>query len=224
MTFAIVLILTVVACGVLRNALKEYPLAFYIAAIALDALFIAGSTFGLPRDVWAVLFVLVQKCMLSMALFVVVMYIGVFRKDSRVAQWFKPVRAQLSIVAWILALGHMSVYIVSYVPRLVAGGPININVAGSFVLAIVLFLLLLLLGITSFEAVKHRMKAENWRKLQRLAYPFFFLVYAHILLMLLPSALHGGIASSVSVAVYSIVFVGYAILRLRRAAKDKSPV
>ena len=40
-------------------------------------------------------------------------------------------------------------------------------------------------------------------------------------LMLLPSALHGGLAAQASVAVYSVVFVGYALCRVGRALADK---
>ena len=42
-----------------------------------------------------------------------------------------------------------------------------------------------------------------------------------LLLMLLPSALHGGLAAQASVAVYSVVFVGYALCRVGRALADK---
>ena len=81
--------------------------------------------------------------------------------------------------------------------------------------------LLLALGVTSFNAVKKRMKTESWKRLQRLAYAFFALVYVHLLLMLLPSALHGGQVAQASVAVYSVVFVAYFVLRVARALLDR---
>ena len=95
------------------------------------------------------------------------------------------------------------------------------NVTVAFGLAIVLFVLLLVLGVTSFNMVKKRMKTESWKRLQRLSYVFFALVYAHLLLMLLPSALHGAAAPQANVAVYSVVFVGYFVLRLVRFALDR---
>lgn len=42
------------------------------------------------------------------------------------------------------------------------------------------------------------MSTASWKKVQKLAYPFFGLVYVHLLLMLLPSALHGGLAAQAS--------------------------
>ena len=75
--------------------------------------------------------------------------------------------------------------------------------------------------MTSFAFVKRQMSTASWKKVQKLAYPFFGLVYVHLLLMLLPSALHGGLAAQASVAVYSVVFVGYALCRVGRALADK---
>lgn len=221
MTFAIVLACTVAACFALRNPLKACPTAFYALAIAVDVAFVAGTFWGLPRDVWSVLFVLIQKCLLPLALFVVVMYIGALPRETRPCRWLKAVRAELSIVAWILSLGHMAVYGATYLPRLLTGGRMDANVVASFAVAVVLLALLLVLGVTSFNAVKKRMRTETWKRVQKLAYPFFLLVYVHLLLMLAPSALHGGIAATTSVAVYSVVFAAYVVLRLVRAAKDR---
>lgn len=220
MTFAIVLVCTVAACFALRNPLKTCPTAFYVLAIAVDVVFIGGSFWGMPRGVWSVFFILIQKCLLPLALFVVVMYIGVLPRQSRPYMWLKAVRAELSIVAWILSLGHMAVYMVTYLPRLLTGGRMDLNVVASFAVAVVLLVLLLVLGVTSFNFVKKRMHTDTWKKVQKLAYPFFLLVYVHLLLMLAPSALHGGIAATTSVAVYSVVFLAYIALRSVRAVKD----
>lgn len=221
MTFALILVVTVAATFALRNPIKKWPVLFYVLAVLVDVLFVAGSFLELPRPLWSVLFLLVQKCTLSLALFIVVMYIGVFARDSKVQLWLKPIRAELSIIAWILSLGHMAVYLVSYLPRITVGGSMHDNVMVSFVVALVLFVLLLALGVTSFNVVKKRMKTESWKRLQRLAYAFFALVYVHLLLMLLPSALHGGQVAQVSVAVYSVVSVAYFVLRVVRALLDR---
>lgn len=220
MDFAIILAVTVAACFALRNPLKACPVAFYVAAIAVDALYVYGVFFGLPRAVWSPLFVLIQKCELALALFVVVMFIGCLNREGRACRWLKPVRSELSIVAWFLSLGHMAVYLESYLPRLFGAGTVSGNVMGAFVLAIVLLVLLIVLGVTSFAFVKRRMRTDTWKKVQKLAYPFFGLVYLHLLLMLLPSALHGGLAAQTSVAVYSVVFIGYGLCRVGRALAD----
>lgn len=221
MDFAVIMAVTVAACFALRNPLKACPTAFYAVAIAVDVLYVWGVFFGLPRAVWSPLFVLVQKCELALALFVVVMFIGCLSREGRAYRWLKPVRSELSIVAWFLSLGHMAVYLESYLPRILGGGEIGGNVLGAFALAIVLLALLVVLGVTSFAFVKRQMSTASWKKVQKLAYPFFGLVYVHLLLMLLPSALHGGAAAQASVAVYSVVFVGYAFCRVGRALVDR---
>lgn len=221
MTFAIVLLCTIAACLILRKPIKRYPLLFYGLAVVVCIIFFVSDPLVVPRSVWLVFLMLIQKCMLPLALFVVVMYIGVFPSNSKPYHWLKPIRAELSIIACILALGHMVVYLQSYLPRILSGGSFGTNVMASFVISLVLFFLLLILGITSFQAVKTRMSVETWKKIQKWAYVFFFLVYVHMVLMLLPSALNGGIASVVTVGVYSIVFGVYAVLRGVRAVSDK---
>ena len=155
MDFAIILAVTIVGCFALRNPLKALPVAFYAAAIAIDVVYMYGVFFGLPRAIWSPLFVLIQKCELSLALFVVVMFIGCLNRGGRAYHWLKPVRSELSIVAWFLSLGHMAVYLESYLPRLLGGGEIGGNVMGAFVLAVVLLVLVIgLNALTGLVAAK----------------------------------------------------------------------
>lgn len=161
MTFLMVLAVTVAACLALRTPLHKWPVAFYVLAVAADVAYVIGVEGLLPRVVMGPLTLLMGKCVLSLALFVVVMYIGVFAKGSKVHQWLKPVRSELSIIACILACGHMAVYLGSYAPRL--GGTLGVNVVSALVVALALLVLLLVLGVTSFGFVK---KAYAHRRLE----------------------------------------------------------
>lgn len=221
MTFLVILACTVAACFLLRKQIHKHAIVFYALAVLIDLVFIAGSFFEMPRDVWIVFFVLIQKCTLSLALFIVVMYIGVFGKESKISHMLRPIRAELSIIAWFLSLGHMAVYLESYVPRMLSGSSFGANMMTSFVVAIILFVLLMILGITSFNFVKKNMHKDTWIKVQKLAYPFFLLTYVHLMIILAPSAMRGGEAAIVTVGVYSVVFIAYVVLRLRRAMLDK---
>ena len=214
MTLILVLAGAVAFAFACKRPIKSRPLAFYALAATLDVLFVVGSFAGLPLMLYDALFLLLHKCTLATALFAVVMYIGVFARDSRVATYLRPIRAELSIMAWLLSLGHMAIYLSSYAANLSTGLP-QTNVA------VALFALLVVLGVTSFNVVKKRLKKETWKRVQLLAYPFWGLVYVHLLLMLVPSALRGGAPAQMAVAVYSVVFVGYAVLRIRRAAVDR---
>lgn len=224
MMFVVTLLCVIALCFALRNPLKGCPAAFYALAILVDVVFLAGTMAGfaidLPRFASSGLLYLLQKCYLPLSLFAVVMFVGVLPDGSKAKQWLRPVRAELSIVAWILSLGHMTVYLISYAPRMFVGGAVVGNVAVSFVFALLLFALLLVLGVTSFDVVKKHMGKETWKRVQRLAYVFFALVYVHLLLMLMPAALNGGIAARANVVVYSVLFVGYAVLRVYRARRS----
>jgi len=218
MTFLIILICSIIACIALRNPIRRYPVLFYAIAIAIDVVYIYGVIFGMPRAIWMPFYLLIQKCTVSLALFIVVMYIGVFSRTSKFSTWLRPIRGELSIIAWFLALGHVTVYLVSYLPRIFSG--MKINVLISFCVALVILALLMVLGITSFKFVRKRMKTTTWTKIQKWAYVFFMLTYVHLLFILLPSALAGGTAATLTVCVYSVIFITYAILRIIRAQRD----
>lgn len=221
MTFISILLATIALAFALRNPLRACPWAFYGLAILLNVGYIAGIEGFLPRDVYLLFVALMGKCMLALALFVVVMFIGVFSLDSRIGRWLRPVRAELSIVAWICSLGHMAVYLASYAPRLVGGGAFAGNILFSFAVAVALLVLLLILGVTSFQIVKRAMPSPSWKRVQRLAYPFFGLVYVHLMLMLAPAAIRGGAQAQLSIAIYTLIFGSYAVLRIARALRDR---
>ena len=92
----------------------------------------------------------------------------------------------------------------------------------AFAIALGLLVLLLVLGVTSFQGVKRRMSADRWKAVQKWAYPFFGLVYVHLSLMLAPSALGGGASAQESLAVYTAVFGVYAVARIYRALAERS--
>ena len=221
MTFLLVLAVTVVASFALREPIRRWPWIFYVLALAADVAFLAASYGLLPRDVWMLLNKPMQKASIALALFAVVMYIGVFPRDSKVSHWLRPIRAQLSIIACLLIAGHMAMFLGSYVVRLFNGSVMKPNVLASFLIAVLLLVLVVVLGVTSFKVVKRHMTPKTWKNIQRWAYPFFVLAYAHVLLMLLPAAARGGANAKESIIVYSVVFGVYFVARIVRAVLDR---
>lgn len=221
MTFAVVLLVTALICCVLRNPLRKAPWLFYGLAVVFVVLYLVAGTLGLPGPVNQALLVLMNKCLLPTALFVLVMYVGVFPKGSAIRRWLQPLRTPVSIVACILVLGHMVRFIGAYAARVLGGGAVATNVLVSFAIAVVLFALLAVLGVTSFNAVRSRMGTLAWRRVQRFAYAFYALVYAHVLVMLGPAALNGGASALEGVAVYTAVFGVYGVLRVMRAVANR---
>ncbi len=221
MDFLITLACTTAACFLLRNPVKRFPVLFYVLATALDVLFLVGCFGLLPWFAWSGLLVLMRRCLLAFSLFTVVMLVGVLPAGSKARAWLAPVRGELSLVACILAAGHVGFYVASYAPRMLAGGAVEPAIAASLALALVLLALLAVLGVTSLKSVRTRMASTPWKRLQRLAYPFYLLACAHVACSLLPAALHGGTAAQTSIVAYAAVAAAYLVLRLMRFAIDR---
>lgn len=205
----------------LRPAVKRAPWAFYALAAALVFLFLARGAIQLPAIIDRPFFLMMQKAYLAFAFFVVVMFIGVFPEKSPVRTWLQPIRSELSIMGCLLVIGHIVSYLVSIGARMLANrDAYSISVQLSFLLSLLLAVLLIVLGATSFMIVRRHMRAQAWKRVQLLAYPFFLLTWVHILLYLLPPALAGSQTPLVGIIVYSAVFVAYILLRL--AARGRS--
>lgn len=168
MSFVLVLVCTTAFVWVLKTPLLKCPVAFYVLAMLLNVLYVSSAFTTYPEAMRQTLFLLMQKCTLSLAVFTVVMFIGAFRKDSVVSLALRPVRAELSILACVLALGHMVMYLMSFAPRLLNGSAIDSGFLLFFATAIALMALLLILGATSFKGVKRRMDATAWKRLQKM--------------------------------------------------------
>ncbi len=215
MNFFIVLVISLVLVLICKPLIKKHAFLFYGFALFLDILFIAHQWVPIPGILGNFVFICIQKCTLALALLVIVMYIGIFPKGTKPNTHLMPIRKELSIAACFLSLGHMAMYLSSYAPRILANfAGFPINVVASLALSLILLTLLVILGVTSFDAVKKRMSSKKWKNIQRFAYLFFGLVYFHLLLFLLPSALQGGKTAQVSVLAYSCVFGLYLVGRL----------
>lgn len=219
MIYLLIQICAVAFCLLCSRSLRRHAVWYYVGAFAVLAVFFYGEFFGLPEVVWRPLFYAIDQCMLGTALFVVVMVIGALPRDSWFSQRLRPVRGELSIFAWILCLGHL-VYL-TVIPRLVKIAltlkfAMPLTVAG-LVVSLILLVLLIVLGVTSFKCVKRHMSAKTWKAVQRWSYLFYALVYVHLMLMLWPTISTGAPKAVFTGIVYSIIFIGYAILRVRRA-------
>lgn len=225
MTYLLIQLFAVAFCLLLSRSLRRHAVWYYAGAFAVLALFFYGEFFGLPEPIWRPLFYTIDQCMLGTALFVVVMFIGAVPRNSWFSQRLRPVRGELSIFAWILCLGHL-VYL-TVIPRLVRiavtlGFAMPMAVAG-LVVALILLVLLVVLGVTSFKFVKRHMSARLWKSVQRWSYLFYALVYVHLMLMLAPVVLTGAPKAVFTAVVYSAIFLGYGVMRVRRARLDAAP-
>lgn len=222
MSFVIVLIAACAFVALAAKSIRAVPWFWYVIALGLDIVYAYGVVYDLPPAMLQVLSKVVQRGMLATALFVIVMYCGVFPQGSRVVRVVGPIRAELSIIAWILALAHCVNYLDSYIgvfPAIVA--VIGVNQFVSLILALVLSALLIVLGGTSLKAIKRRMNAATWKNIQRSSYVFFGLIYVHALFVLYPSAVKGAGEALLTLVAGGVVFALYYVLRISRYLSDK---
>ncbi|MGV8083886.1 MAG: hypothetical protein AB2L09_09695 [Coriobacteriia bacterium] len=204
--------------AVFRKPIMRFPVVFYGIAVLLDALLVLGHSYALPVFLWKYLLVFMQRCLFAQALLIIVMFVGVLSEKSRLRSLVLPIRGELSIIAALLVLGHALTYLNSYFIRVTSNQfaiPAGLMVA--FSISLILLILLALLTITSFRTVKTRMTPEHWKRVQWLAYPFFGLIYVHLVSALLQPALSGAKVAISSIGAYTLIYLAYFILRVRKA-------
>jgi DMSO/TMAO reductase YedYZ heme-binding membrane subunit len=222
MVFLVSLIVAVVLVTVLRTPIKKAPWLFYLLALILVGYYVYEYFYGTNVFIWRYLLVSVQRCSLALAFLMIVMFIGVLPDSSKLRGYFHPIRQELSILGCILAFGHIVVYINSYIMRFFAGfAATDPNIVASLIIAVLLVILLVILLVTSFTFVRRQLSPRRWKSIQRLAYPFFLVIYLHLLLLLLPSALAGVSSMIFSISLYTVLFGLYSILRLRKYTLDR---
>lgn len=203
-----------------RNTLKKYPGRFYAAAACMVGFLLGDSLLGLSVEWpdWIQDYILsaFQRGSFATSLFIVVMFMGALDKKRPAVRALFRIRAELSIVASILTFGHNLIYGWSYFPMLFTRpGDMRPEYAAASVVTIVLLMLMIPLFITSFAKVRRKMEGRSWKKLQRLAYLFYILIYVHVLILFIPRWNLGGNYVS-GILAYTAVYAVYTTLRLRK--------
>lgn len=206
-------------CG---KVLKAHPAPFYIGAAGLSAL-VTGLYWAAPAFLSLHLRSRLPLLLgaLGTALFIFVMYAGAMPNGHPLMKKVMPIRGELSIFACLLTLGHNLSYGKNYLtPGYLFSGPVSATKAAAWV-SVVSILLMLVLTVTSFKAVRRRFQPKKWKALQRWAYLFYALVYVHVLLMSIPSMLKGRTSYTINLLVYSLVYLSYAVCRIQKAVLMK---
>jgi DMSO/TMAO reductase YedYZ heme-binding membrane subunit/uncharacterized protein with FMN-binding domain len=214
------MVLAALFVGLCAKPLKQHPVPFYLAAAVLSLTVFGCAAGGVVFPAWFQNWVwpVFSRSGLATALWVVVMWTGALPNGSKLIRQIMPIRGELSILAAILTLGHNAAYGRTYF-RFLFTNPSRLpaNQLLAAVCSLVMICIMLPLFVTSFKSVRKKMKASNWKKLQRLAYGFYALLYVHVMLLTVPYALAGRGGYLLNVLVYSAVFLGYAICRVLKA-------
>lgn len=223
MLFIISLLIALFTAFILNKQLKRRPVIFYVAAAVLTAASIVAAQSDITinnsfvRDNVLGMF---SRGALGAAFWAVVMFTGALPNGSAPIKKLMPIRGELSITAAVLTLSHIVTFGMRYVSSLINGrtgsGGAFRDFVITFVLSAAMTLIMVPLTVMSFKAVRKKMDAKTWKKIQRFAYLFYAMIYIHIMVLFVPKAQKGREGYFLSVLVYSAVFIGYAVLRLRK--------
>ena len=207
----------------LKDSLKKHAGIYYIGAAVISiAVFLIGFL-PMPLFVKNNILGIFAKGSLGTAMFVAVMYAGALRKGSKLIAPLMKIRGELSITAAILVLCHNFTYGMTYFKMLfIKPAALSATQLTAAIISIILITIMLVLTVTSFQAVRKKMKAKKWKQLQRTAYVFYGLMYVHIMLINIPYARLGIGTYIANVVIYSIVFLGYAAMRIAKAVSVKA--
>ena len=207
----------------LKDSLKKHAGIYYIGAAVISiAVFLIGFL-SMPLFVKNNILGIFAKGSLGTAMFVAVMYAGALPKGSKLIAPLMKIRGELSITAAILVLCHNFTYGMTYFKMLfIKPAALSATQLTAAIISLVLIIIMLVLTVTSFQAVRKKMQAKKWKQLQRTAYVFYGLMYVHIMLINIPYARLGLGMYIANVVIYSIVFLGYAAMRIAKAVSVKA--
>ncbi|MBM7836231.1 ferric reductase-like transmembrane domain-containing protein [Clostridium sardiniense] len=218
----IISILILSALGFFLNKqIKSHANILYLISALIAIFFITYSRMKLniyfPEFVNKYLISIFSRGTISLALFTIVMYTGALSRSLTITKRFMSIRAELSIIACILTLGHNILYGFYYFPVLFTN-PSSLSTYKliATLMTIVMICLMIPLMVTSFPSVRRKMPYNKWKKIQRSAYVFYGLIYIHIMLLFIPKIQKGKLSD---VLIYSFVFLMYYILRIHKHIK-----
>lgn len=159
--------------------------------------------------------------LISVSFFILVMYAGALNSKWTITKKLRSIRAELAILGSILMLPHGIIYFIRFLilklPKIISEGTFPILYFAYIGIGIIGFIVMMPLFITSLRKVRRKMQGQQWKRLQRWAYLFYFLTYVHILLILLNEKEIDWLRLST----YTIIFASYMSLRL---LKNKNSV
>lgn len=217
MLFLIALILAICFALFLGKPLKKCPIAFYAAAVIISAAVAIFNFRGVPAFVSNYIIALFSRGAFAAGLWAVIMWTGALPNGSKAIKKLMPIRGELSIFAALLTLGHNIGFGKTYFVRMfIAPSSMSAGQIAAGIISIIMLAIMLPLTVMSFPNVRKKMKPKTWKKIQRSAYVFYALIYVHVLILSVPFAIAGRSGYLLNVAVYSVVFICYAVCRVRK--------
>lgn len=199
------------------NIIKKYPVLFYMATyiLIIPVVLYYETKFYREMPIWFTKYVMdiFRRGIFSTVTFMIVMFLGVVTTHNKYTRKLMSIRGEMSIIGCFAALCHNVAFGIRYfVEFFTNSSKMNIYTKTATIISLILITMMVLLMITSFKCVRKRMKPKNWKNLQKLAYPFFYLIYIHLMVLFM----HKPEKHMLSIALYTFIYLLYTILRLRK--------
>ena len=223
MKLIICLICSIWFFATFNNQVKKHAAVFYIITVLISAF----TVFVPHKFLTPLLVMFINKIfvggVLQGAIFIIVMYVSVLPQKSRLRIKLSKVRGEMAIIAALFTLIHNISYGKRYFMLLFTDiSALKPYEAAAALLSVCMIVLLVPLTVTSFNIIRKKMSGKSWKKLQRLSYIFYALLYFHIVLIFSRGILAGKLAYLADLYIYTLIFGSYAILRHIKYFKKKA--
>lgn len=220
MYIAVSLILAFVFAMVFNRSISRHSFVWYGIAVVCVILewfyYSLGIRETFPQWFTAYFVNFFKRSAFPAALFVLVMGVGVLKSDWTVTRKLRKIRGELSIIACLLTLGHNLIYGETHFVNLFTNpGAMKLPHLIAGIISLVMIVIMLPLMITSFQCVRKRMNASVWKRVQRMAYVFFALLYIHVMVLFIPKA----DKKWLDIVVYTVVFGSYFLIKITRGTR-----
>ena len=165
---------------------------------------------------------IMQRGVLAGSLFIWVMLAPVLPKSFSGRKTIYLLRGEIAICASLITLAHNLAFGGKYFGALFLGqGHISLMELHAAIVSCLMIILLIPLTITSFQAVRRKMQAKTWKRLQNWSYLFYLLLYLHIFFIYQGALIRGKGEYFFTLMLYSFIFGFYGFLRIRQYRVQK---
>ena len=217
MTLITGILFTIIFYGLTAKFIKKRPVIFYVGVYVWTCFVVYYYNMGYDRNLpsWfnEYFMKIFSRGIFATATFMIVMFLGTITKHNKFSKKLMAIRGGVSIMASLLVFSHNIIFGLRYFPILFTN-PSSMPKRELIASIITIFLLLMLipLFVTSFKSVRKKMKAKNWKNLQKMAYPFFIGIYIHVMVLYSANVKD----NMLGIIVYTIIYASYIVLRLRK--------
>ena len=164
-----------------KNSLPIY-LAFSV--ISIVAYFVRDFPGFLPF----------YKGFLGLAIFYVVMMIGILGKKTKIYKRLYSIRAELSIIGFIILTPHAIFFIIN-----------KLFFTGKFEwIGLIAYIIMVPLFITSFTKIRNKFKFYEWKIIQNFAYIVYMLIFVHLII---------SASITINLILYIVLFTPYILYK-----------